>query len=912
MSTSLPRPIWRSFSVWIAALACLGGAACFRSMNPAKIKCVDESSCPTGYSCIMDNDAYGHCEPGVVPTDSGSAERPRATGGAAGTTSVDAARGDGAAGAGQGGTSGSRDGAQTDGRGGVGSGGSQGDGGGTTGSGGIISPDAPTGTGGALPGSGGTISQPDAPMDTPMDTPMDAAGLATGSPCTSDGQCSSPRCIDGVCCATACTGCNACSNALTGDVDGKCAPVASGKIAHQACTDETATKPCGNDGTCDGKGACRKVGTGQKCGQASCSADGTTFSPEPKCDGNGACSPADSQTCTPYPCAVTGCAKTCAKQGDCNAGMYCNTTLGTCATQKANGTPATQTYECTSGIVADGVCCDKDCTGCSACTADLNGQATSTTGRCLPVIAAKTPPATHAQCTPAPPCGLDGACDGNGSCRYPAFGADCGTPSCDLTTSMLTKSTCNISHTCAAGGATPCPGSMACLATGTGCKTGACAGNADCASGTYCLAGGTCGKKPQGDACGATAECSNGLYCADGVCCNATCAELCKACNLTTSRGTCTRLASGQPVHGTACTSDNSACGGSCNGSSDTACYYPAAGQSCGAAASCSSDLTTLNASACNGGGSCGAANQGCSSLGQYCDSSTKSCVAKKTSGSCSLPIQCSSSACCSSSCVSLGTNTNCSACGDACASPKTCQSSQCLCGPGYTACGTGCCNTSTQYCSGTSCLAKKTVGSCTSSQECVNYCTGSYCCTTSSCSAGQTCSSGTCQSTCQGGLYICSSCLAWNFETGTTQSWTAKTDNCTVGVSTGTGLGSYSLAVNANSVDGSTIEVTVPLCTNGASIAIPTAGYTFTGQVKFQSYSDFGDGSQAAILIEGEGYYYVVYSAGPISPGQWVPLSGPISQRTPTNASSLTLRFFPYAAWSGVIYIDNVAINSN
>jgi hypothetical protein len=162
----------------------------------------------------------------------------------------------------------------------------------------------------------------------------------------------------------------------------------------------------------------------------------------------------------------------------------------------------------------------------------------------------------------------------------------------------------------------------------------------------------------------------------------------------------------------------------------------------------------------------------------------------------------------------------------------------------------------------------------------------------------------------------VCSSCLAWNFESGTTQGWIAKTSNCTVAPATGTGQGDYSLGVTANSSDGSAIEVTVPLCGNGASISIPAAGYKFSGQVKFQSFTAFGDdgqgGGSASILIEGEGYYYPVYSAGPISPNQWITLTGGITQITPTNAGHLTLRFFPNSPWSGVIYVDNVSINSN
>jgi hypothetical protein len=67
MSTSLPKPMYRSFSVWIAALVCLSGSACFRTMDPTKILCVvNKSSCPTNYSCVIDNGSSGHCQLGNV------------------------------------------------------------------------------------------------------------------------------------------------------------------------------------------------------------------------------------------------------------------------------------------------------------------------------------------------------------------------------------------------------------------------------------------------------------------------------------------------------------------------------------------------------------------------------------------------------------------------------------------------------------------------------------------------------------------------------------------------------------------------------------------------------------------------------------------------------------------------------
>lgn len=124
---------------------------------------------------------------------------------------------------------------------------------------------APFGTGGLSGGGGaggGLSGVPDAALDVPVASPDSQAPLGQGKACIADTDCASGACVDGVCCNKSranCGGCNACTKALTGLDDGACGPVSVGKVAHDACTDETATKECGSDGTCDGKGACRKV-----------------------------------------------------------------------------------------------------------------------------------------------------------------------------------------------------------------------------------------------------------------------------------------------------------------------------------------------------------------------------------------------------------------------------------------------------------------------------------------------------------------------------------------------------------------------------------------------------------------------------------------------------------------------------
>ena len=296
--------------------------------------------------------------------------------------------------------------------------------------------------------------------------------------------------MDGVCCGGDCTGCNACSNAFTGKADGTCAPVIAGRNAHSFCVDETATKPCGNDGTCDGAGACHKVSSGHVCTSASC--NGSTFTPDATCDGLGTCKAGAPVDCAPFQCAKTGCLKSCASNSDCDASTsYCNTSTGKCASKGSNGTPATQPFECVSNIVADGVCCESACPGCNACSGGtLTGGAA---GRCLAVLAGQV---AHSACTASgTPCGADGKCDGAGACSYtPKEGASCDDPS----NLCVTGKTCQ-SHVCSGGTTKLCNSPPACKQSTT-CSAGACnytqnaqdgTTDAKCPGGTqYCVSGG--------------------------------------------------------------------------------------------------------------------------------------------------------------------------------------------------------------------------------------------------------------------------------------------------------------------------------------------------------------------------------------------------------------------------------------
>jgi hypothetical protein len=526
-------------------------------------------------------------------------------------------------------------------------------------------PDAPAG------------GAPDAAPDTPAATPDVFTPFAQGKACSVDTDCALGNCVDGVCCnkaKSACAGCNACANSLTGADDGTCAPVSVGKDPHTTCADETATNPCGNDGTCDGKGVCRKVSTSHVCTPASCSSDGKTFTPASTCDGVGACNATAPQGCGAFECATTGCLQTCTSQADCVGANYCNlsVTPAVCAAKKVNGLPASQTYECATGVVADGVCCDKACSGCSACTLALNKQAApSADGQCLAVVAGQ---AGHSTCTASPPCGLDGMCDGNGSCRFTAGGASCAANAC--TGSTLTTSACASStHTCVPS-SNLCPGSTAC-ADATSCGT----------------------KKIQGAACSSTSDCAAGS-CADNaagtakICCASACSNACQACKSDGS-GCTTKNAN---VADSACGTTASCKTGLCT--SGGVCQQASAGTNCGSSLFC----TTTGQCTCQGGGTCPPPGLPCMAGAYSCSTGAQVCtptVPLDSTHTCGSGPTCSDtthfvgqSTCSSGSCVTpqaIGCSFGC----NATAQPPACNTT---CTGGTTACQGTCVNLATDW----------------------------------------------------------------------------------------------------------------------------------------------------------------------------------------------------------------------
>ncbi len=356
-----------------------------------------------------------------------------------------------------------------------------------------------------------------------------------------------------------------------------------------------------------------------------------------------------------------------------NVGPEAGSDLGPDLAQlKGQGAPCFSASDCQGTLVcADNVCCNQACTGCNACSAALNGQKD---GTCLPVPAGQS---AHNACTASgTPCGLGGTCDGAGSCRFSARGTACGST---CSGSTLTSKACDGAGTCAAGTPKSCSGSLTC-ADGTSCKS-TCASNTDCVTGN-CTANGTCGaqKLADGATCSATLDCASGL-CVDGVCCNAACGGQCQACDVAGSIGTCSTVNGGAP-HGsrTACTGTGT-CGGTCNGSSATACNYPT---SLCASQTCDNLNNSLRAAMYCSGGTCssgGAFTQcptGCSGA---------ACLPLLTNGSsCTIGTQCSSGYCTGKHCCSSSTCVGTCASGD-CQIPA---GQSCCTDPGCPSCVSG------------------------------------------------------------------------------------------------------------------------------------------------------------------------------------------------------------------------------
>jgi hypothetical protein len=264
------------------------------------------------------------------------------------------------------------------------------------------------------------------------------------------------------------------------------------------------------------------------------------------------------------------------------------------------------------------------------------------------------------------PCTTD-ACSGGNALHVPAMaGKPCmGTLVCDM---MGKCDGCTLSIDCTTGTKPSCD-----MATHTciSCSDGKQNGNE---TGVDC--GGVCLKCPMA-VCASDGECASG-FCADGLCCDAACNDVCKACNLAGSVGTCTPLPVGL--------ADNDTCPGpltTCDGVGGPGSCKKAIGQACLMAAECADGVCVAGfcriatGGACTDEAACGSflCKAGvCADCALDADCSSMSCVAPvckaKTGEPCGADSDCIGGTCTSGLCkLPLGA---------ACAIGAECHTSVC------------------------------------------------------------------------------------------------------------------------------------------------------------------------------------------------------------------------------------------
>ena len=314
--------------------------------------------------------------------------------------------------------------------------------------------------------------------------------------------------------------------------EGTCSVVAPGAPGNPSCAPYLCSgvpASCTGDGDCAkgyhcGAGACVPGGTGSQCLSGFCV--------------SGICSP--SGTCidglrnqdeTDVDCGGSVC-------GPCNNGQDC--LLGA---------------DCASGNCPadDLVCCNEPCSLlCQACLAVKTG---SPDGMCDVVPDHYDPDGdcgwchycytffdvpgcmgptgcscvSDAECLfmPNPPGEGDFCVDGY-CCDGPCTGA------CEVCDSAGSETICTPVPFGWSGNPSCAP--YVCNGVCGACPT-SCTGDANCATGNYCLAGSCVPKQADGAPCAATGECASG-YCADGVCCDTACGGPCVACTAVDTGGT--------------------------------------------------------------------------------------------------------------------------------------------------------------------------------------------------------------------------------------------------------------------------------------------------------------------------------------------------------------------------------------
>jgi hypothetical protein len=331
-------------------------------------------------------------------------------------------------------------------------------------------------------------------------------------------------------------------------------------------------------------------------------------------------------------------------------------------TGSVRGTRCSADADCADQHCADGVCCDAECAGgCQACVSSKTGQPN---GTCAGVLAGTDP---DDECTKADtPCGLNGMCNGAGSCLFAEPNTECADEKC-AGGEYTAAAHCDGMGRCVS------PEALACdNCEGNACED-TCVASTDCLPGFYCADSACVAKKVKGAACEVADECTS-AQCIDGVCCDALCGSECHSCLLKdtgTPDGTCSPVKVGTVDSSCAATAPER-CGydGTCNATGD--CRNWAQGTPC-STKGCVDDSRVVS-TACNGAALCapvqtescglwgcygGECETSCSSdascsSSAYCDGST--CIAKKQTGAnCSRPEECVSNRCPGGHCCAPG-----------------------------------------------------------------------------------------------------------------------------------------------------------------------------------------------------------------------------------------------------------------
>jgi hypothetical protein len=292
-------------------------------------------------------------------------------------------------------------------------------------------------------------------------------------------------------------------------------------------------------------------------------------------------------------------APTCARDGFCDGARGCERYAST----TCNSNACTTGSDCASGFCVDGVCCDRACNGgCEACTKALKGSGVD--GICGGALAGTNP---RGVCVADPgypgSCQSDGTCDGAGACRkFAPLGIACGPSTCASGTIVGPAcdgagSCSQLTHSCAPYAS--CKDASSCAAN---CTTGS-----DCAQGSYCVSGRCVSQLANGEAATDATACQSGFV-ADGVCCDRACGGICEACDLATTKGTCTPVLGkpeathgacpGAPASGDACAAKT------CDGKTGASCEAFVGPEVVCRASACASDVQTLEAK-CESKGTC-------------------------------------------------------------------------------------------------------------------------------------------------------------------------------------------------------------------------------------------------------------------------------------------------------------------